>query len=195
SQVLPVDHPTKKGSYHLGPQVRDFYAVTLESVGTTIGICQMDPTEREKLLSPQNIARTRSIMLEFYNKYKTWGYPLFNPLPALAAASPGLYKNLSGLREFFDKKPNERSRDAGGSGSGGNSGNNNESGKVFCSEMVAMLYRDLGVRGFNEHVKPNEFTPLELEVMDVFGGRVVYARVGESLMLTSSDGRIVAGLS
>ncbi|KAI8849493.1 hypothetical protein BC829DRAFT_182751 [Chytridium lagenaria] len=180
SKVLPVDHEVPPNGFHLGPQLRNFYDVVQEHP-VDVAICKLDPQERRRLMSdPQRI---QSILLEFYRKYEKWGYPL-NPLPQFAAASPVLFNTLVGMRnavDVFSKK--DRKRDGTESGGGEQ--------KVFCSEMVALACRDLGLRDFAlGQITPPEFTPVELNAMPSFK-TWFYVRIRDVSFLASPDGRNV----
>ncbi|KAJ3079431.1 hypothetical protein HDU99_010915, partial [Rhizoclosmatium hyalinum] len=91
SKVLPVDHPTKPGSFHLGPQIRDFAAVVKEG-DSDVGICPLTPEERAFMEA--RLKENPTLLLDLYNKYHEFGYPITNLLPVVASASQSLYKDL-----------------------------------------------------------------------------------------------------
>ncbi|KAI8850009.1 hypothetical protein BC829DRAFT_416308 [Chytridium lagenaria] len=59
----------------------------------------------------------------------------------------------------------------------------------FCSELVALLYRELGIKAFQE-VKPGEMTPVEVEAMPAFGGRCLVVKRDGKVVL-EEDGRTI----
>jgi hypothetical protein len=195
--VLPVDHHVKKGGNHLGPQIRPWLDV-VEECAADVGVFQLDPAERARLLV-SDIETTRRIMLEFYHHYKDYSYPL-NPLPQLAAASPKLYDILRGTHQHMASQNAQALDHPRGKSAASPSQAKKKKEKVFCSEMVALLYRALQVTGFHEAdrgeeggIHPAEFTPLELEVMDVFKWqRCVYVKANKICLLAQEDhGRTV----
>ncbi|KAI8608522.1 hypothetical protein BC830DRAFT_1154939 [Chytriomyces sp. MP71] len=201
SKVLPVDHKIDpKYGFHIGPQIREWLPV-VEEVGADVAVCKMDAIERERLLSPEHIEETRSKALEFYNAHKDWGYPI-NPLPQFAAANQDLYQALTLLRTSMQgilEKVSQVVPDAVSAKL-----QLSQSKEIFCSEMVAKLYGDLEVTGFCERKPPknrfihhSEFTPLDLEVMDVLKDGIVHVKLcGKVLLDTSRDafGSIVTAI-
>ena len=205
SKVLPVDHIIK-GGFHLGPQIRDLWQV-IDEAKADVGIFQLDPSERERLLGPYGIQETRRRLLAFHREYHSYSYPL-NPVPQLAAASPALYKNIKLMKDSFDAFQK----------SNASASNEDKKKKVFCSELVALLYRALEVPGFSKfssstsvpsfsssssitlasssrntsvtsmQIDPAEFTPLELQVMDVFRNqKCVHIKVAGVNLLNPYD--------
>ncbi|KAJ3105743.1 hypothetical protein HDU97_007563 [Phlyctochytrium planicorne] len=180
SKVLPVDHQVKPKGFHLGPQLRDFVHV-VEEGPVDIAICKLDPNERKRLMDDWPL--TQTILLSFYSKYEKYGYPL-NPLPQFAAASPVLFNTLVGMRNAFDKLYS-------GSSNRSVDGSSPDQQKVFCSELVALLCRDLGLNDFAAgHITPPEFTPLELNAMPSFR-TWFYVRIKDVCFLVPPDGRQV----
>ncbi|KAJ3176255.1 hypothetical protein HK101_010473 [Irineochytrium annulatum] len=98
SKVLCVDHEDKHG-FHLGPQIRDFAAV-VDEVTSDVAIFPLEPALHGKIM--KDIENTRAIMMAFYEKYKTWSYPL-NPLAQFAAASPALYNSITTMKFAVEK--------------------------------------------------------------------------------------------
>ncbi|KAJ3207489.1 hypothetical protein HDU67_007440 [Dinochytrium kinnereticum] len=188
SKVLPVDHKVKPSGFHLGPQLRPFLETVEEAPSVDVAICKLDPAQRKRLMSDLHL--TQSLVLSFYEKYQRWGYPL-NPLPQFAAASPVLYNTLVGMRNAVDlfmfrgggKGEGERGVEA--------SSSSTTDQKVFCSELVALLCRDLGIDDFaSGNITPSEFTPVELNAMPSFRNWF-YVRVRDVSFLVHPDGRIV----
>ncbi|KAJ3081813.1 hypothetical protein HDU79_009946 [Rhizoclosmatium sp. JEL0117] len=178
SKVMSVDQEINpKFPFHIGPQIREWIPV-VEEVGADVAVFRLSDEERDRLLV-KNIESTRKTMLDFYNGHKDWGYPL-NPLPQFAAASNELYAALTAFRSRFEAVVKNLP---------GSAKLLEHSKEIFCSEMVAKLYMDLEVEGFCEAKKPKlrrlmhytEFTPLDLEVMEVLRGasssRAIYAKL------------------
>ncbi|KAJ3059236.1 hypothetical protein HDU99_006438, partial [Rhizoclosmatium hyalinum] len=91
SKILPVDHKVEEDGCHLGPQIRDFAAV-VEETDANVGICPLTPEARSLL--QQKLAQNPNFVLDIYNKYKSYSYPLTNPLRVVASASTSLHKDL-----------------------------------------------------------------------------------------------------
>ncbi|KAJ3161293.1 hypothetical protein HK101_000826 [Irineochytrium annulatum] len=165
SKVLPVDHPVAKGSFHLGPQIRDFEAVVAEG-DSNVGIFPLTSANRSKL--HEILHKNPNAILDFYNQYKDHSYPL-SILPQLASASEVLYtqlKIMAGvLATHFPHRATAQDHHA-----------------VFCSEMVALLYKDLGFESFKD-MDAATFTPLELDVAPEFGGIAYYAKENKKQLL------------
>ncbi|KAJ3063616.1 hypothetical protein HDU98_000574, partial [Podochytrium sp. JEL0797] len=162
SLPLPVDHPTKKGSFHLGPQIRDFAAV-LSMGDADVGICPIAPTERAHLES--RLKTNPTLLLDLYNNYRDFGYPMSN-LPQLASASTALHEDLTyfhdSVASFFPHPDKKTS--------------------VFCSELVSIIYKEVGFQSFAT-VSPDTFTPLTVEVAPEFGGVVYFAKEDKVTLL------------
>ncbi|KAJ3194553.1 hypothetical protein HDU82_002424 [Entophlyctis luteolus] len=156
SNVLPVDHPVAPGGFHLGPQIRDFAAVVAEG-DADVGICPLTGPQREYLNA--ELQKNPNLILNLYNEYKEFGYPITNILPVLASASKSLYEDLDYFNkigsEFFPHPQKKK--------------------VVFCSELVSIIYREIGLDSFRKAL-PNTFTPLAVEVVDEFGSTVYYAK-------------------
>ncbi|KAJ3100464.1 hypothetical protein HDU97_002201 [Phlyctochytrium planicorne] len=165
SKVLPVDHPVKPGSFHLGPQVRDFVAV-VEEADSDVAICPLKPDVRKKIM--QTLNEDPMAFLRLYEKYKNHGYPLAI-LPQLAAANDTLYKQLDDVKKFFSFT---QKKDV-------------ESKEVFCSELVAILYKAFAMDSF-VNADPGKFTPLEVEVVDEFGGKCYYVKENKKVLLKNN---------
>ncbi|KAJ3270271.1 hypothetical protein HDU76_011182, partial [Blyttiomyces sp. JEL0837] len=169
SKVLPLDHKVAKGGYHLGPQIRDFEAV-IDEVDSDVSVCPLDHEQRARVRDM--LAKNPNHFLELYQKYHDYTYPM-SVLPQLAAASEGLYKDLTRVKDtltshfptFADKK------DA-----------------VFCSELCAIVYKHLLLDSFKD-AKPDSFTPLEVEVVPEFAGKVYYAKE-DGIKLLKHGGKV-----
>ncbi|KAJ3204058.1 hypothetical protein HDU67_009803 [Dinochytrium kinnereticum] len=177
SKTLPVDHEVSEGSYHLGPQIREFSKVVDEVCGQ-VAICPLHPEERRKLEADKELVRR--VVTEFHMQYSRWTYPLA-PIKQLAAASTKLYNNLMYLKSQMikyvpifckPKDPYVKSK-----------------GEIFCSELVALLYRKLNIEAFTT-VDPGELTPVEVEAMPAFGGRCLLVK-SDGKVLLEEDGRTV----
>ncbi|KAI8854064.1 hypothetical protein BC829DRAFT_241524 [Chytridium lagenaria] len=103
--------------------------------------------------------------LKLYEKYKSYGYPLMI-LPQLAAANDNLFKQLDDVRSFFRFQPKKEQ----------------ESREVFCSELVAILYKAFSMESFL-NLDPGKFTPLEVEVAPEFGGMCYYVKENGKVLL------------
>ncbi|KAJ3285342.1 hypothetical protein HDU79_007389 [Rhizoclosmatium sp. JEL0117] len=169
SKVLPVDHPTKPGSFHLGPQIRDFAAVVKEG-DSDVGICPLTPEERTFMEA--RLKENPNLLLDLYNKYHEFGYPITNLLPVIASASQSLYKDLeifSNVTKEFFPHPSQSKKNT-----------------VFCSELVSIIYKEIGHKSF-ANASPDTFTPLAVEVVPEFGNAVYYAKENKILLLTNND--------
>ncbi|KAJ3290689.1 hypothetical protein HDU79_003007 [Rhizoclosmatium sp. JEL0117] len=156
SKVLPIDHPTEPGSFHLGPQIRDFAAVVNEG-DSDVGICPLTPSERAFM--EKRLKDNPNLLLDLYNYYKDFGYPITNILPVIASASKSLYEDLeyfNSITTSFFPHPSQSKKDT-----------------VFCSELVSIIYKTIGYKTFNLS-SPDTFTPLALEVAPEFGSKVHY---------------------
>ncbi|KAI9344063.1 hypothetical protein BDR26DRAFT_933002 [Obelidium mucronatum] len=91
SKVLPVDHPTEVGDCHLGPQLRDFEAA-INDGDANVGICPLGKKERAFLEA--RLKEEPKLLLNIYNRFKDFGYPITNILPVIASASTSLYEEL-----------------------------------------------------------------------------------------------------
>ncbi|KAI9340899.1 hypothetical protein BDR26DRAFT_861038 [Obelidium mucronatum] len=196
SSVMCVDHEIDpKRGFHIGPQIRELLPV-IEEVAADVAVFKLDPKEQSRLLSPEGIEKTREWMLSFYKSHQDWSYPL-NPLPQFAAASVDLYAALTSFRQRVETLLKSIP---------GTSGLLAPSKEIFCSEMVAKIYMQLGVQGFCESRPPKnnrrlmhftEFTPLDLEVMDVLKGdssHVVYIKLSGKILFDlekDGNGRLV----
>ncbi|KAJ3114529.1 hypothetical protein HDU96_001991 [Phlyctochytrium bullatum] len=182
SRVLPVDHEVKEGGFRLGPQLRDFVKV-VEEHPVDIAVCKMEAGQRKRLMD--NLPDTQRKLLDFYSYYKNWGYPL-NPLPQFAAASPALFNTLVQMRNAVDKLLFQANRQPGDPAA---------DQKVFCSELVAMTLKEVGVDDFvASGITPPEFTPVELNAMPSFR-TWFYVRIKETSFIASPDGRAVYPVS
>ncbi|KAI9313328.1 hypothetical protein BDR26DRAFT_933001 [Obelidium mucronatum] len=168
SKVLPVDHPTKVGSFHLGPQIRDFAAVVNEG-DSDVGICPLSPDARAFL--EQRLKENPNLILDLYNKYKDFGYPITNILPVVASASKSLYEDL----QYWSKLTSNFFP-----------GQEEPKTVVFCSELVSIIYKEIGHSTFKE-ASPDTFTPLAVEVVPEFGSIVYYAKEDKVLLLQNGD--------
>ncbi|KAJ3010349.1 UNVERIFIED_CONTAM: hypothetical protein HDU68_002175 [Siphonaria sp. JEL0065] len=168
SKVLPVDHSTKIGSFHLGPQIRDFAAVVNEG-DADVGICPLSPQERAFM--ENRLKENPNLLLDLYHQYKDFGYPITNILPVIASASQSLYHDLQYFEklssEFFPHKQEKKT-------------------VVFCSELVSIIYKEIGHNTFKA-TAPDTFTPLAVEVVPEFGSIVYYAKENKALLLTNGD--------
>ncbi|KAJ3216943.1 hypothetical protein HDU67_008762 [Dinochytrium kinnereticum] len=169
SKVLPLDHAVKQGSFHLGPQVRDFAAV-VEEADSDVAICPLSTTERKRIM--KHLDEDPMAFMNLYEKYKTFGYPLAI-LPQLAAANDALFKQLDDVRSFMASTFNLQQKKA-------------ESKEVFCSELVAILYRAFSIDSFTK-LDPGKFTPLEVEVAPEFEGKCYYVKENKKVLLKDSQ--------
>ncbi|KAI9344064.1 hypothetical protein BDR26DRAFT_226867 [Obelidium mucronatum] len=167
TSVLPVDHPTKVGSFHLGPQIRDFAAVVNEG-DSDVGICPLSPQERAFMEA--RLKENPNLLLDLYHQYKDFGYPITNILPVIASASKSLYEDLQYFSrlstDFFPHKEKKT--------------------VVFCSELVSIIYKEIGHNTFKT-ASPDTFTPLAVEVVPEFGSIVYYAKEDKVLLLQNGD--------
>ncbi|KAJ3029342.1 hypothetical protein HK097_005819, partial [Rhizophlyctis rosea] len=164
SEFLPLD--TKAEGFHLGPQVRKLLDVINEG-SCDSAICPLTPEVRASLTNPT----ATQIIRDFHQTYLGAGYPL-SILPQLGAASEGLFDALDAVKKWFPSQADEVDKKL-----------------VFCSELTALLYAKLGVEGFSEE-KAGRLTPLELEVMDCFGGVCHFVKRSGDL-LVKEDGKSV----
>ncbi|KAJ3102998.1 hypothetical protein HDU97_010436 [Phlyctochytrium planicorne] len=176
SKCLPVDHVVQPGSYHLGPQIREFGKV-VEEVSGQVAVCPLHPDERRKL--EEDPEKIKEIVTAFHRQYSRWSYPLA-PIKQLAAASEKLYNILMYLKSQVLKyipliskgDPYVKAK-----------------GEIFCSELVALLYRKVGIEAFAD-ISPEAFTPVEVEAMPAFGGRCLLIKNDGKINL-GDDGRTV----
>ncbi|KAJ3115349.1 hypothetical protein HK100_001372 [Physocladia obscura] len=170
STILPVDHPVPKDSFHLGPQIRDFEAVVAEG-DADVGICPLTKSQREFLEA--KFSANPNLLLDLYHQYHDFGYPITNILPVIASASQPLYADLQYFNkislEFFPHKEKKK--------------------VVFCSELVSIIYREIGHKSFSTS-SPDTFTPLAVEVVPEFGSIVFYAKENKTMRL--KNGKISA---
>ncbi|KAJ1537424.1 hypothetical protein HK405_014644, partial [Cladochytrium tenue] len=169
SKVLPLDHKVQPGSFHLGPQIRDFEAVVKE-VDSDVAICPLDHATRERI--EQTLRESPNKFMEIYQKYHNFSYPL-SIVPQLAAASPFLYNEVQSVKKLLTQhfpKSNDN-KDA-----------------VFCSELVAIVYQQLLVPSF-QGIDPGTHTPLSVQVVPEFQNRVYYAKENKVELLR--HGRLV----
>ncbi|KAJ3288523.1 hypothetical protein HDU79_004797 [Rhizoclosmatium sp. JEL0117] len=169
SKVLPVDHVVPPHGNHLGPQIRDLYAVVDEG-DSDVGICPL--TDKERQFMEQKLRENPNLILDIYNKYKDFGYPMTNILSVVASASEGLYNDLKAFNtaasQYFPhaKEPKKNT--------------------VFCSELVSIVYKEIGHPSF-VNVSPDTFTPLEVQVVPEFGSNVFYAKENKVMLLKSGN--------
>ncbi|KAJ3400066.1 hypothetical protein CcCBS67573_g04841 [Chytriomyces confervae] len=163
SKVLPLDHAVPPRGFHLGPQIRDFAAV-VEEGDSDVGICRLSDTHRQTI--NQVMAANPNFLLDLYNYYKDFSYPITNILPVIASASERLYSDLQKFRDalsnFFPK-----SRQAP-----------QQNKAIFCSELVATIFQNFGLPTFVE-LKPDTFTPLEVEVSPEMERKIVFAKINK----------------
>ncbi|ORY40770.1 hypothetical protein BCR33DRAFT_719294 [Rhizoclosmatium globosum] len=164
SKILPVDHKVEQDGCHLGPQIRDFAAV-VEETDANVGICPLTPEARSLL--QQKLTQNPNFVLDIYNKYKSYSYPLTNPLRVVASASTSLHNDL---KEYEATTKDVEEKDE----------------TVFCSELVSIIYREIGHPTFVA-ANPDTFSPLELEVAPEFGGRVYYAKEDKTTLLCNNN--------
>ncbi|KAI8612344.1 hypothetical protein BC830DRAFT_1137086 [Chytriomyces sp. MP71] len=172
SRVLPLDHTVKNGSFHLGPQVRDFAAVVAEG-DSDVGIAPLSPEARR--LVEAELKQNPNLIQEVYDQYHEFGYPITNILPVLAAASQNLYNDL----RYYDKVSKEyfpHHADA-------------KKTTVFCSELVSIIYQKLQLPSF-KRASPDTFTPLAIEVAPEFGNVIYYAKEDKVQRLVEPHDRI-----
>ncbi|KAJ3244390.1 hypothetical protein HDU78_011041 [Chytriomyces hyalinus] len=160
SRILPVDHAVPKRGYHLGPQLRDFNAVVDEGTAN-VGICRLSDKNRQWI--QRVMAQNPRFLLDLYNFYHDFSYPVKNILPVLAAASDKLYHDLEKFDNFVALFFNDTQQSP-------------KSQRIFCSELVATLFCAFGLPTFVQ-MKPNRFTPLELEVAPEMERKILYAKV------------------
>ncbi|KAJ3399450.1 hypothetical protein HDU80_007884 [Chytriomyces hyalinus] len=164
SKVLPVDKNVPPGGCHLGPQIRDFEAVVDEGT-VNVGICPL--TSEQRRIVEEKFKENPNFLMEIYEQYKEFGYPLTNLLSVVASASDNLRDELDKFGQFAKKTfgavgPVKKT--------------------VFCSEFISIIYKQVGLKTFTDNL-PETFTPLEVEVAPEFGNRVYYAKEdGVSLM-------------
>ncbi|KAJ3059970.1 hypothetical protein HDU98_004025 [Podochytrium sp. JEL0797] len=164
SRVLPLDHVTPVGGNHLGPQIRDFEAVVNEGE-SNVAVCPL--TDEQRRIVQKKLAENPRLILDIYEQHFEFGYPITNLLSVIASASQSLYNDLAKFNQlassFFPQK--ESSKDT-----------------VFCSELVSIVYKSLGLPSFVN--KPSDtFTPLEVQTAIEFGNVVVYAKENKVCLL------------
>ncbi|KAI9344073.1 hypothetical protein BDR26DRAFT_227292 [Obelidium mucronatum] len=166
SRVMPVDHTVAPNGNHLGPQIRDLEAVVKEG-DSDVGICPLTDSERKFMES--KLTENPNLLLDLYNKYKDFGYPMTNILSVVASASQSLYEDLQTFHrataEFFPHRA-ERSK----------------KNTVFCSELVSIIYKEIGHPSFVNSA-PDTFTPLAIQVVPEFGNLVFYAKENKTMLL------------
>ncbi|KAJ3237854.1 hypothetical protein HDU77_011598, partial [Chytriomyces hyalinus] len=145
SKVLPVDKNVPPGGCHLGPQIRDFEAVVDEGT-VNVGICPL--TSEQRRIVEEKFKENPNFLLEIYEQYKEFGYPLTNLLSVVASASDNLRDELDKFGQFAKKTfgavgPVKKT--------------------VFCSEFISIIYKQVGLKTFTDNL-PETFTPLEVEV-------------------------------
>ncbi|KAJ3339456.1 hypothetical protein HDU83_007645 [Entophlyctis luteolus] len=189
SKVLCVDHEINANlGFYIGPLIREWVPV-VDEVGGDVAVIKLAQSERDRLYA--DLDGLRQDMLRFYNAHSDWGYPMV-PLPQFAAASQDLYNAMLSIQErvksVLEKIP-------------GTSALMHPAKEIFCSEMVAKLYGELGVGGFSEErglygkqkkfMKYSEYTPLDLEVVDSLkgasGSGVIYAKLKGKVLLDLDD--------
>ncbi|KAJ3064630.1 hypothetical protein HDU98_011973 [Podochytrium sp. JEL0797] len=177
SKVMCVDRIPIRG-YCIGPQLRPLVEV-VEEVGADVAVFKLSKSEHERLLV-KDIVATRKAMLAFYKAHQDWGYPL-NPLPQFAAASAELYSAVARFRKSTESMLKSIP---------GTEALMQPNKQIFCSEMVAKIYDEaLQVHGFCQHKKQTnmkfkhhtEYTPLDLEVMEVLKGPT-YLKLGNKML-------------
>ncbi|KAJ1558001.1 hypothetical protein HK096_004123 [Nowakowskiella sp. JEL0078] len=158
SNVFPADHPGAKAKgMHAGPQLRPFVEVVNETVGD-IGICVLHQQDRDAAFA--DISKLQTTLIDFHSYHKEFSYP-FGVLPQLASASEGLEKFLSTVNKVFFKEDELEARA--------------ERKAIFCSELAALLYGTLGVRGFDIE-KAGSYSPLEIEITPAFTDECHWAK-------------------
>ncbi|KAJ3232606.1 hypothetical protein HDU78_006965 [Chytriomyces hyalinus] len=157
SKVLPLDHKVEDGGFHLGPQIRDFAAVVAEG-DSDVGIAPLSPEQREILMA--KLKENPNLILDVYNQYHDFGYPITNILSVIASASQKLHKDLqyfgSLTKEYFPSHVEEKTA-------------------VFCSELVSIIYKTVGFKTWAD-ASPDTFTPLAVEVAPEFQNVIYYAK-------------------
>ncbi|KAJ3339006.1 hypothetical protein HDU83_007842 [Entophlyctis luteolus] len=173
SNVLPVDHIVSKGGNHLGPQIRVLEDVVNE-VSCNVGICPLSQSDRD--FAERRLKEDPDLLVRLYNKYHDFGYPITNILSIVASASQSLYNDLeavhTSMKRYF---PNHQ----------------DEKDTVFCSELVSIIYREIGHASFM-NAKPDTFTPLAVQVVPEFGNIVYYAKENK-VCLIKRDNKISKG--
>ncbi|KAJ3105488.1 hypothetical protein HDU96_008571 [Phlyctochytrium bullatum] len=153
-------------SFHLGPQIRDFEAV-VEEADSDVAICPLKADVRKRIM--KQLDEDPMAFLNLYEKYKSFGYqdPLMI-LPQLAAADDNLFKLSSEVKNLMSSRFGFNTK--------------KESKEVFCSELVAILYKSLSLESFLQ-VEPGKFTPLEVEVVPEFDGKCFYVKENKVVLL------------
>ncbi|KAJ3193806.1 hypothetical protein HDU82_002697 [Entophlyctis luteolus] len=156
SKILPLDRHISENSFFLGPQIREFESVVGEG-DADVAIVPLTKMARAFLAS--QLEKRPNLLVDIHKKFYNFSYPIANPLRVIASASDPVYKELDVLRKLrAEFLPFPESKD-----------------KVFCSEMLAWIYRDIGFASFMAK-DPELFSPLEIEVCPEFGGEVFYAK-------------------
>ncbi|KAI8619189.1 hypothetical protein BC830DRAFT_1165575 [Chytriomyces sp. MP71] len=161
SKVLPVDHLVPPKGFHLGPQLRDLYAV-VEEGSCNVGICTL--TEEYRAVIRNKLAECPTFLLDLYATYKDFSYPITNILPVVASASQSLYMDLKKYKDATAAIfPNWKEA---------------PKNSVFCSELVAIILRSFGLPTFTMN-NPDTFTPLQLEIVLEMERKVNYAKFNQ----------------
>ncbi|KAI9334886.1 hypothetical protein BDR26DRAFT_866323 [Obelidium mucronatum] len=90
---------------------------------------------------------------------------MINPLPIIASASQHLHQDLDYFGSIVGGWIPDTKKD-----------------NIFCSELVATIYRRVGFETFKTH-GPETFTPLEIQAVPEFDGIVYYAKENKNLLL------------
>ncbi|KAI9313329.1 hypothetical protein BDR26DRAFT_945732 [Obelidium mucronatum] len=168
SKVLPVDHPTEVGDCHLGPQLRDFEAA-INDGDANVGICPLGKKERAFLEA--RLKEEPKLLLNIYNRFKDFGYPITNILPVIASASTSLYEELQDWEKLSAELfPDEQEKKS----------------VIFCSELVSVIYKEFGLASFKS-ASPDTFCPLEVELVPEFGSTIYYAKENKVLRLKNGN--------
>ncbi|KAJ3083442.1 hypothetical protein HK102_001070, partial [Quaeritorhiza haematococci] len=185
SKVFPVDHPKAiERGRHAGPQIRDFEAV-LDEANADVGICPLSDEELERVRKELDLQKT---VLQFHHKYKHYTYP-FSIVPQLAAASDELYDWVTSIKEKWlpDSDSEDEDEDVSKPKERGiisaedkkkKKEEKAKSGAVFCSELAALLYENLGITGFAKGTAA-KFTPVEVEAAEAFKETIYVKANGE----------------
>ncbi|KAJ3232000.1 hypothetical protein HDU81_003368 [Chytriomyces hyalinus] len=165
SKVLPLDHVVAPRGFHLGPQLRDFAAV-VEEGDSDVGICRLTDAHRQTV--KQVMAANPNFLLDLYNQFKDFTYPITNILPVIASASDRLYSDLQRFREASSNCfPKSRQ-----------SPQQQLKHSIFCSELVATIFQKFGLPTFVE-MTPDRFTPLEVEVAPEMERKILFAKINK----------------
>ncbi|TPX77405.1 hypothetical protein CcCBS67573_g01294 [Chytriomyces confervae] len=168
SCVLPVDQAIAEHSYHLGPQIRDFAAVVAEG-DTTVGVAPL--TDDFRQLVVEQLKHNPNLLLDIHKEFQGYTFPIPNILPAVAAAEEVLYNELQSFKRAASSMFPHASA--------------NKKPEIFCSELVATIFKRLGLPSFI-NTNPDQVTPLSLEVCPEFGGNIFYAKEFKTLYLNEN---------